>query len=58
MPDQRQSEKLEVLERRAIERDLVAQLSPDKKTRQNNRHKAEQLRLLLDRINKRKRENQ
>jgi hypothetical protein len=46
----------EEIERRALERDLIAGLSPDEKTRQKNRHKAEQLRQLLDRINKRKRD--
>lgn len=45
----------EQIERRALERDLIGQLSPDKQTRQKNRKKAKQLRQLLDRINRRQR---
>jgi hypothetical protein len=46
----------EEIERRALERDLIGRLSPDKKTRQKNRNKANQLRQLLDRIKRRTRD--
>ncbi len=55
MPERRQSPDQEAIECRALERDLVAQLSPDKKTQQKHRQKAEQLRQVLERIKKRKR---
>ena len=56
MPGHRETTEPESVERRAIERELVAQLSPDTKTQQRNRHKADQLRQLKDRLEKRKRE--
>jgi hypothetical protein len=55
MRDRRQSPESEAVECRALERDLVARLSPDEKTRSKNRKKAEQLRQLLARIKIRER---
>jgi len=50
MPDLPKPLRSEQIERRAVERDLVAQLSPDKDTRLKAKMKAERLRELLKRV--------
>ncbi len=49
MNDQR-SPHAERIEQRALERDLVAQLAPDKETQRKARAKADRLRELLKRV--------
>jgi len=46
----------ERIEQRALERDLVAQLSPDKETQRKAKAKADRLRELLKRVSARNRD--
>lgn len=46
----------ERIEQRALERELVAQLAPNKDTQQKAKVKAARLRSLLERVNKREAE--
>ena len=50
MPNDHRTPQSERIEQRALERDLVAQLSPDKKTQRQAKAKAERLRELLQRV--------
>ena len=52
MPNERPPTNAEKIERRAIERELTAQLTSDKKTEQKNEHKARRLRATLARVNR------
>jgi hypothetical protein len=45
-----QVQQSEIIEQRAIERDLVAQLSPNKETQSKAKARAERLRKLLKRV--------
>ena len=53
MPNDRPISKSEKVERRASERDLIAQLSPNKKTQQKNEKRARRLREKLQQIKQR-----
>lgn len=54
MPNERPVTGSEKVERRATERDLIAQLSPDKKTRQKNEERARRLREKLRQMKQRR----
>lgn len=53
MPNDRPISESEKVERRASERDLIAQLSPNKKTQQKNEKRARRLREKLQQIKQR-----
>jgi hypothetical protein len=53
VPNDRPISESEKVERRASERDLIAQLSPNKKTQQKNEKRARRLREKLQQIKQR-----
>jgi hypothetical protein len=58
MSSDQPSSQVERIEQRALERDLVAQLSPNKGTQQKAKAKASRLRELLKRVKERKADEQ
>ncbi len=54
MPNDRPISESEKVERRATERDLIAQLSPNKNTQQKNEKRARRLREKLQQIKQRR----
>jgi hypothetical protein len=54
VPNDRPISESEKVERRATERDLIAQLSPSKKTQQKNQERARRLREKLRQIKQRR----